>query len=112
MPRIANETGALIADMQKRLHKLVEVAKHEGRSEALEEVRALVGGGAVKRAGSTAAAAKTAPRKPAKKRKNPWATMTPKQKADRVRKMLAGRGLKPKSERKPAKKAARTTRKR
>ena len=28
--------------------------------------------------------------------------MTPKQKADRVRKMLAARGLKPKSERKPA----------
>jgi ABC-type Fe3+/spermidine/putrescine transport system ATPase subunit len=30
--------------------------------------------------------------------------MTPAQKAERVRKMLAGRGLKPKSERKPAKK--------
>jgi len=109
MPRIANTTDALLADVQKRLAQLVEAARKEGRDEALAEIRNLVGGGAPRRGRppKAATATATAPKKPKKKRKNPWATMTPKQKADRVRKMLAGRGLKPKSERKTAAKRSR-----
>jgi len=117
MPRIANETNALLADLTRRLEKLVDVARAEGRADALEEVRALVGGtatGGAKRGRPRKAAAATtqsATKKTAKKkRKNPWATMTPAQKKDRVRKMLAGRGLKPKGERGGAKrKTSRST---
>ena len=31
MPRIANTTDALLADLQNRLEKLVETARREGR---------------------------------------------------------------------------------
>ena len=94
MPRIANDTNALLADLQKRLERLVDTARKEGRNDALAEVRALVSGTVQARA--TGGAKKTARKK---KRKNPWATMTKKEREDRIRKMLAGRGLKPKSER-------------
>ena len=111
-------TDSLIADLTSRLGKLVAAARKEGRDEALLEVRELVGGGtggAARRGpGRPRKAAKPeTAAKPKKKRKNPWATMTPRQKADRVRKMLAGRGLKPKAERKPvAEQAAKPKKKR
>ena len=38
MPRIANETTALLADFRRRLERLVETARKEGREEALAEV--------------------------------------------------------------------------
>lgn len=102
MPRIANNTDALMKDVVARLEKLVAAARAEGREDALAEVRDLVGGAGAPKTRARASAATTA--KPARKkskkpRKNPWATMTPKQKKERVRKMLAGRGLKPKDER-------------
>ena len=104
---MSNDSAALLADLQKRLNDLVETARKEGREDALAEVRSLVGGAVAKRGpGRPPKAAKAGKPKRKKKRKNPWATMTPKQKADRVRKMLAGRGLKPKAERKPVAKAA------
>jgi hypothetical protein len=107
MPRLKNETSILIADLKSRIDRMVEIAMREGHDRALGEIRALVGGGLtpVKRGpgrppkssyGTMAAPAKAKPRK---KRRNPWAHMTAEQKADRVRKMLAGRGLKPKSDR-------------
>ena len=105
MPRIASDSDAILKDLTGRLRKLIDAAKREGREEALAEVRNLVGGPAAKRGPGRPRKTETAA-KPKKKRKNPWASMTPKQKADRVRKMLAGRGLKPKAERKPAAKAA------
>lgn len=105
MPRIANETGALLADLEKRLARLVDVARKEGREEALAEVRALVAGGAgaakpgrkTTKKAAQKAAKKTS--KPRKKRKNPWDSMTPAQRKERIRKMQAGRGLKPKFDR-------------
>lgn len=98
-----NDTRSIAADLTARLDELVAAARREGREEALAEVRSLVGGTVAagpRKRGRPAAAAKPerAPRRKSKKpRKNPWASMTPEQKADRVRKMLAGRGLKPKS---------------
>lgn len=103
MPRMKNETSALVADLKSRIERIVETARQEGRTRALSELSALVAGGLPVKRGpgrppkSSYAAA--APAKPKKRRKNPWASMSAEQKADRVRKMLAGRGLKPKSDR-------------
>lgn len=104
MPRLKNETAVLIADLKSRIDRIAEVAMREGHDRALGQIRALVGGGAlpVKRGpgrppkSSYAISAPSA--KPKKKRRNPWAHMSAEQKADRVRKMLAGRGLKPKND--------------
>ena len=99
------------ADLTGRIERLLNAARREGREEALAEVRSLVGGTAAsstaapKTAGASAATqsaestkpAKAPRKKSSKSRKNPWATMTAEQKAERVRKMLAGRGIKPKS---------------
>ncbi|MCZ6787819.1 MAG: hypothetical protein O7E54_11725 [Planctomycetota bacterium] len=113
MPRIANDTDAMLADVVRRLERLIAQARKEGREGALEEVRSLVGGAVGARRGRKAAA-KPAKRK--KKRKSWWDTATAKQKAERVRKMQAGRGLKPKSKRQKkaatGKKAAKTAKKR
>ena len=100
MPRIANNTDAMIKDLMSRIEKLVETARAEGREDALAEVRDLVGGAAAKpRARSASGDGKPARTKSGKPRKNPWANMTEEQRKERVRKMLAGRGLKPKDER-------------
>jgi len=106
MPRLKNETNVLIADLKARLDRVVSVARQQGRDQALTEIRALVGGGLPVKRGpgrppksSYATHAAPVARKARKKRKNPWASMTADQKADRVRKMLAGRGLKPKNDR-------------
>ena len=102
MPRLKNESSVLVADLKARIDRIVEAASKEGHDKALTEIRALVGGGGlpVKRGPGRPPKALSlggvAPAKPRKKRKNPWAAMTPEQKADRVKKMLAGRGLKPK----------------
>ena len=100
MPRIASDSDAMLKDLVSRLGKTISAAKKEGRDEAMAEVRNLVGGAAKRGPGRPRKSAKAKK----KKRKNPWASMTPAQKAARVRKMLAGRGLKPKAKRKPAKK--------
>ncbi len=108
MPRIANDTAALLADLQRRLKNLVETANKEGRDEALAEVRSLVGPD--ERSGTRRKPGRKPSRKPAKKRKKRktwWDTATPKQKAARVKKMLAGRGLKPKGKRRATKNTTR-----
>lgn len=103
MPRLKNETQVLIDDLKARLDRIVSVAVKAGHDQALTEIRALVGGGipGVKRGPGrprkNPEVSGFAAAKPKKRRKNPWASMTPEQKADRVRKMLAGRGLKPKN---------------
>ena len=101
MPRVANNTDAQMKDLIARLEKLVETARKEGRDEALADVRKVVEGEATttKRSRKAPAKAKKPRKKSKKPRKNPWANMTPEQKKERVRKMLAGRGLKPKDER-------------
>ncbi len=95
-----NNPDALLADLTTRLERLVAQARKEGREDALAEVRQLVGGGGAttKTRGRPRKAAKK-PAKRKKKRKSWWDTATAKQKAERTRKMLAGRGLKPKRKR-------------
>jgi hypothetical protein len=99
MPRIANNTDAILKDLIGRLEKLVEAARAEGRDDALAEVRDLVGGGLAKTRGRPPGTGAPTRRKSTKPRKNPWANMTDEERKARVRKMLAGRGLKPKDER-------------
>jgi hypothetical protein len=101
-----SETRTLVADLRARLDRIVSEAVNAGRTQALSEIRALVGEVPAARRGpgrppksASAAAPAAAGRKTRKKRKNPWAHMTAEQRAERVRKMLAGRGLKPKGER-------------
>jgi hypothetical protein len=103
MPRMKDETNTLLADLTSRLQRLVDVARKEGRETALSDVRSLVGGGmssggaapAKRRGRPLGSKNKPKTAKSGRKRKNPWASMTPEQRKDRVRKMLAGRGLKP-----------------
>ena len=105
MPRLKNETSVLIADLKSRIDRMVEIAMREGRERALGDIRALVAGGLPVKRGpgrppkSSYGVAAPARAKSRKKRRNPWAHMTADQRAERVCKMLAGRGLKPKSER-------------
>jgi hypothetical protein len=101
MPRMKEDSKTLAADLASRLDRLVAAARKEGREEALGQLRSLMAGGLAPRRGPGRPrkypVADAAPRaKSRKKRKNPWASMTAEQKAERVRKMLAGRGLKPK----------------
>ena len=103
MPRVASNSDAQLKDLISRLEKMVDAARKEGRDTALAAVKSLVVGGGAKTRGrgkgqAAPAAEKKTRRKSKKPRKNPWATMTPEEKKDRVRKMLAGRGLKPKGE--------------
>lgn len=112
MPRVVENTDSLLSDLTTRLERLVTVARKEGRESALAAVRSLVTGGnlgaATARPGrgrppwdGPAPAKRPAARakKARARRRNPWAHMTPEQRAERVRKMLAGRGLKPRGER-------------
>ena len=102
MPRPASTTDALVADLSRRLERLVETARKEGREDALAEVRSLVGGDRSSRAGparrksTTRKAAK--PKKQKKPRKNSWAGLTPEQRLARVNAIRKGRGLPPKKE--------------
>ena len=102
MPRTANQSDALLADLQKRLANLVETARKEGRESALSDVRSLVGGGAPRgrprkaTADVSAKAAKPTRRKSSKPRKNPWAKYSAAEKLARINKMRKGRGLPPK----------------
>ena len=94
MPKTATTTDALLADLTSRLGKLVEAARKEGRDEALAEVRDLVGGaGAGAPATRGRRAASKGPAKLKKKRKNPWANLTPKERLKRINAMRKGRGL-------------------
>ena len=104
MPRAENAVSKLLADAQAQLARLVDAACAAGRESALAEVRALVSGTALGRRGpgrprssTTTKPAKRAAR--GRKRRNPWKHMTAEQRQERIRKMLAGRGLKPKAER-------------
>ena len=96
MPRIANNSDAILTDLQGRLARLVATAKQEGRDEALSQVRSLVSGGAATptgKRGRKPVAAKTARKKSKKPRKNPWADLTPAQRLKRINAIRKGRGL-------------------
>ena len=108
MPRRRNEVQAVLNDLRSRLDRIVTEAVNAGRTQALTEIRALVGDvPSVRRgpgrppkveSGATESAPRAARGRPRKRRRNPWAHMSAEQRQDRIRKMLAGRGLKPKAE--------------
>jgi hypothetical protein len=103
MPRIANETSVLLADLHARLSRVVEVARQDGHDRALDEIRNLVGGAGIpvrrgpgrprgsKNKASAAVSAKT------DKRKNSWSGLTPEQRLKRVNAIRKGKGLPPKT---------------
>lgn len=86
------------------VRRLFAAAKDAGREEALARMRAAVAGAAARRGpgrprGSrnrpTPAAARTARTKSARKRRNPWATLSPAERLARVNAIRKGRGLPP-----------------
>ena len=106
MPRIPNESAALLADLMSRLGRVVDVALAEGRAQALVEIRSLVGSGvgvATKRGPGRPRGSRNKPkagarRRSGKPRKNPWAGLSPAERLARVNAIRKGRGLPPKSE--------------
>jgi hypothetical protein len=107
MPRIANETSALLADLQSRLQNLVEAARREGHAAALHQIRGLVGaspdvGAPARRGPGRPRGSKNKPKDapPARsgtQRKNSWSGLTAEQKLARVNAIRKGRGLPPKT---------------
>ena len=115
MPRTAEDSKFLAADLAGRLARLVAAAKQEGRDAALAEVRSLIagtegGGGtsdnvpvARKRGRPLGSKNKPKTNAPAKAensgkgRKNPWAALSPAERLARVNAIRKGRGLPPKT---------------
>jgi hypothetical protein len=106
MPRIAENSASLAADLRARLDRLIAAATKEGRDQALAGVRNLLEGG-----GGAAGPARRGPgrpkgsvshrsavRKGGKKRKNPWATLSPAARLARINAIRKGRGLPPRGE--------------
>ena len=98
MPRLPNETSVQLRDLQARLARLVEMARREGREDAFGQIRTLVDGGTPRRGPGRPpkAAAPAAPKPRRKRRKNPWAGLSPAAKLARVNAIRKGRGLPPK----------------
>ena len=111
MERIAEITKSLAG----RLERLVAAAQKEGRDEALAEIRALIAGGdgeipapktrgpgrpkgSKNKATSDAPAKAPAAKSSGKRRKNPWAGLSPADRLARVNAIRKGRGLPPKEE--------------
>jgi hypothetical protein len=96
-----NETADLIADLHSRINRIVEAAQHEGKDQALAQLRGLLGGAApVRRGPGRPKGSKNAVKpvaKKGKKRKNSWSGLTAEQKLARVNAIRKGRGLPPKS---------------
>ena len=103
MPRTALIAAGLAAEFETLLRRVAEAAHSAGRDEALAEMRAVFDRSAAPRRGPgrprgsrnkpKAAAAKPARTRSGKKRKNPWASMTPAQRLARVNAIRKGRGL-------------------
>ena len=98
MPRISNETSALLDDLMSRIDRLADAARQEGREQALSEIRALVGGGVAAgrgpvrppRSATSTGGTKT------DGRTNSWSGMTPAARLARVNAIRKGKGLPPK----------------
>ena len=98
MPRVANETSALIEDLKARLDRMADLARQEGRAEALSEIRALVGGSipATRGPGRPRKTASPARRTRRDGRRNSWSGLTPEARLARVNSIRKGKGLPPK----------------
>jgi hypothetical protein len=99
MPRVVNDTAALIHDLKSRLERLTEVARQEGRAQALSEIRSLVGGTAPAAAGPgrPRGTSTVATRAKPDGRQNSWSRMTPAARLARVNAIRKGKGLPPKA---------------
>jgi hypothetical protein len=98
MPRIPNETSALLADIKGRLEQLAEVARKEGRGEALAQLQSVLGGRPPARRGpGRPKGSKNKPTTVAarKLRKNSWSGMSPAARLARVNAIRKGKGLPP-----------------
>jgi hypothetical protein len=99
MPRMKNETSALVADLHRRIDEIVSAARNAGRDEALSQIRHLVGGGAAAPArrgpGRPPKSASAAPSGPRKKRKNSWAGLSAEARLARINAIRKGKGLAP-----------------
>jgi hypothetical protein len=98
MPRLPTETSALVADLTARIERLAEAARAEGRASALASLRAVLEGGAPRRGPGrprkdAAPVAEVKPRRAGKRRKNPWAGLSPAERLARVNAIRKGRGL-------------------
>ena len=99
MPRVANDTAALVADLKTRLDRLAEIARSEGRTQALESLKFVLAGGApVRRGPGRPKGSRNKPKtaKSRKPRKNPWAGLSPAARLARVNAIREGKGLPPK----------------
>ncbi len=95
MPRVANETTALLKDLKARLGEVVAAARAEGRASALSQLHAILGGPA-KRGPGRPRGSRNKPKAvagPRKRRRNPWAGLSPEQRLARVNAIRKGRGL-------------------
>lgn len=102
MPRMKNETSVLVADLHRRIDAIVAAARDSGRTEALAQIRHLVGGGGAMpvrrgpgRPPKSASMGAPAAAKPRKKRKNSWAGLSAEARLARVNAIRKGKGLAP-----------------
>jgi hypothetical protein len=106
MPRPANETSVLLADLHARLGRVVEVARQAGHDTALEEIRRLVRGGSAgvpmrrgpgrpKGSRNKPKALAAAPKRP---RRNSWAGLSKAARLKRINAIRKGKGLPLRSE--------------
>ena len=98
MPRPANDLAALVAQLKARLERLAATARSEGHSAALAHLSAVLSGAApVRRSPGRPRGSRNKPKavvaKPKRRRKNPWANLSPVQKLARINAIRKGRGL-------------------
>ncbi len=98
MARMKASLDGLIEDFRKRLSVVIEEARDTGRADAMAEIQRAVGGRMNRAMGKRRSGrpAKAKMRKSGKKRKNPWAGLSPEKKLERVNAIRKGRGLPPK----------------
>ena len=100
MPRLANDLTALVAQLKARLDSLAATARSEGHTAALAHLSAVLGGGApVRRGPGRPRGSRNKPKavaaKPKKRRKNPWASLSPAARLARVNAIRKGKGMPP-----------------
>jgi len=98
MPKTDQSSTALLAAVQTMLRRLVDTSRVEGRQDALATITDQLLGSGGRRgrgAGRSGRAASAVSAKPHRKRKNPWATMSPTDRLARINAIRKGRGLPP-----------------
>ena len=98
MPRLKADLNGLMTEFKARLAAVIDAARVEGRTNALAQIQKAVGGRNIspKTRRPRKRKAKATKNKSGKKRKNPWAGLSPEMKLARVNAIRKGRGLEPK----------------